>query len=211
MKRPLLVSAALAALVVIAVGAYLTQRAPTAGKPDAASGLPPGAPPSAATPLASPAPAMTPTPGSTPQAGSPQQAANPAVTAAPAVQSSPSPVPVTREEFQAFARKTLDSLPKIADLKKLKEDEVAHGTPALLVDAGRKLGQVARMLHDNAELKDAGVAFYSECSTGAELPTPVRALCYSHLEGKDQQAVDAKVPPAVKTLSAKVPSTTPTN
>lgn len=119
--------------------------------------------------------------------------------------------------FEMLATRALKNLPTNKDLRKLTAEE-AHHTPAILMQAAGELGDVAEALDtrlkaaandptEKAKAIQDGIAFYQECMNGAERPSSVRALCYSHyrelreMSGKPETQAEAQtVPASVRSL-----------
>ncbi len=111
------------------------------------------------------------------------------------------------QEFIQFTEKVYQSLPFISDFQRLSESEVHH-TPALMIEAGEKLGEIAQALEDHPEWAESAIPFYTDCARNDQFPNPVRALCYYHLNQiKNQNSsafIDASVPVEVRSLAEKL-------
>lgn len=92
-----------------------------------------------------------------------------------------------KKDFIEMAQRILRELPTREDLKSLSPQEV-HRSPQILMDAGLALGQVAERLDQNSELIHEALGFYQDCAGNAELPSSVRALCFSNLESRSKAA-----------------------
>lgn len=84
------------------------------------------------------------------------------------------------EEFFEVTRLLLDGLPTQKTLIGITDDE-AHGTPAVILQAGLDLGKIAEQVQGNQGLIPEAIRFYTKCSQGEYL-APVRALCYYQLK-----------------------------
>ncbi len=125
-------------------------------------------------------------------------------------QPSPPDRPLDESEFQNFAYRTLNLLPKKSEFKELNAEQV-HEMPDLLWRAGIELGKIAKILHDQPALAHRGLAFYEACAGEAEYPTPVRALCvanYRDLSARSKVSSEdfmRTLPVDVRVLSNRIP------
>ena len=112
-----------------------------------------------------------------------------------------------REKFAKKTRETLDSLPTVAKLRGLTEEE-AHVNPAALNAAGDDLGQIAAEVQADPSLVPQAVEFYKSCAKRDDLPTSVRALCYSdhNALAKQDPLPEDEIPAAVRKLAQKLDS-----
>jgi hypothetical protein len=83
------------------------------------------------------------------------------------------------EEFNQLSQEVLDQLPPKASMRGLGFKQVHH-TPTAIIEAGRKLGQIAEAWHQHPELKKPAAEFYRDCSLSQQLTDTVRILCLSN-------------------------------
>jgi hypothetical protein len=84
------------------------------------------------------------------------------------------------QRFEARSREILAKLPRKKALRQMTPEEV-HGMPAPLFAAGAALGEIAEALESKPHLRPQGARFYAECSARKDMPSSVRATCYSNL------------------------------
>jgi len=114
----------------------------------------------------------------------------------------PAALPITLQEFTATTQQTLRSLPNRGQIAQLSEAEVQH-TPMLVVQAGRKLGQILEMLDAHPELAQQGARFYTDCALQANGVTTIRALCLANLRELSRKH-QMPLPSEVENLPAQV-------
>ncbi|MNK07866.1 hypothetical protein D3C87_257870 [compost metagenome] len=116
----------------------------------------------------------------------------------------------TEHEFLDVSERVLAGLPTFADIKGLKNEDV-HAMPAVLREAGVKLGEVSQLIHDQPEFSRAGLDFYRSCFERDDVPEQLRALCVAnfrnlnaHIGNRDLD-LGSMVPSNVMELSNVIP------
>ena len=115
-----------------------------------------------------------------------------------------------QKEFARVSAEVANSLPTLAALREESRKD-PHMTPPVLLNAGAELGRLVRLIQDHPELKRDGALFYRNCSNRDELPSSIRALCFSNLTALSRSLGDgrllnsASVPMAIRELAEKLP------
>lgn len=106
--------------------------------------------------------------------------------------------------------KTLESLPEIEDIQALSAEEVHH-TPEIVIEAGKKIGEIMEEAEENPESREEVMNFLVSCSEGENILPSVRALCYRNVLDKVPAwnifvpVADLKVTKEVQSLSSSIP------
>jgi hypothetical protein len=97
------------------------------------------------------------------------------------------PLEMTSEDFDRTLEETQKIIPTLQKLQTLSQEEIHH-TPVLLLEAGKKLGEIAEILHVQPHFASQAISFYRTCARESQYPNSVRALCYSNLKQLDPQS-----------------------
>lgn len=117
---------------------------------------------------------------------------------------------VSRSQFRDQADQLLRDLPRKAQLRQLKAEEV-HGPPAPIRQAAAEMGKIADLIAKNPDVKPEALDFYQRCSLTVDLATSIRALCLNRarglsreLTGRDWSFDRDQIPSAVLGISEKL-------
>lgn len=124
----------------------------------------------------------------------------------------PGPQILSLSEFKEWTQNTLERLPTLTDLRRLKAREVHH-MPAILQEAGQNLGAIAQALHDNPNLAAEAASFYKICFGREDLPVQVRGLCLAnhrnlritHGDRAEWTPEELQTPAEVQRLASLIP------
>lgn len=108
-------------------------------------------------------------------------------------------------EFKQLTDAAFESFPTLEVLSQLSADQVHH-TPEVLIEAGRRLGEVAKALSENPNLKPAGIRFYQKTASAEGLPSTIRAMSYRHWKDLDTERFegdqeDENIPSFIRKLA----------
>ncbi len=122
----------------------------------------------------------------------------------------------SNESFEALTKRVLESIPTKAALRQLSPEETHH-TPALIMEAADKLGDVAEALdfklkhaEGNSSAKEKalqeGIYFYHQCLDKKESPDSIRALCYTHYRELREKSGAPETPEEAQSIPSKIRS-----
>ena len=104
------------------------------------------------------------------------------------------------------------SLPTTASLRTKSEVEV-HGTPVEILDAGRRIGQLAEYLETHPAEIPAALPTFSDCAGDEKVVSTVRALCTYRLKVYEKawdpatRARFVKLPASIRDLAKQLDGT----
>lgn len=74
--------------------------------------------------------------------------------------------------------KSLKELPTVDDLQTLTEEEVHH-TPEIVIEGGRRVGQILEEAENHQERRQETIKFLVECAESKNVVPAIRALCWN--------------------------------
>lgn len=98
-------------------------------------------------------------------------------------------VKTTQAKPRLDYNKSLYELPTVKDMRSQDDEEVIHGQ-SLVVEAGRKIGQIEEALEKDPKLLAQTIKFYRNCISEEQIYSPIRALCLHYLSQKDKKALE---------------------
>ena len=158
----------------------------------------------------------SPTPGGATVAATPPPADAPRSESSPNPEARSAAVPAgTRGDSPELAKlraAATASLPTTASFRGKSEVEV-HGTPAEILDAGRRLGELAEYLETHPAEIPAALPTYSDCAGDEKVVSTVRALCAYRLKVYEKawnpatRSRYSKIPASIRDLAKQLDGT----
>jgi hypothetical protein len=114
------------------------------------------------------------------------------------------PIHYTKAQFQDLTAKTMEVFPPVKSLKSMAEVE-------MVLESGRKLGEISRALKSYPELVPEGAKFYHDCIEAEDKLPSMRSLCYAKLKVLNEKErlgfnLDAEpVPDSIRRLGNLMP------